>query len=69
MKKRQIFINFDMPPPPGYNSNTNGVKSGNTIPQATPKNPAFGSPAPGTPTRYGSPASQNIGTMKPRTKK
>lgn len=55
--------------PPGYNSNTNGVKSGNTIPQASPKTPVFADPASGTPTRNGSPSSQHIGTMKPRTKK
>lgn len=68
-KKKDLyqFYNFDMPPPPpGYNSNTKGVKSGGTIPQATPKTPAFGGAAPGATTRNGSPAGQYIGTMKPR---
>lgn len=61
-----------MPPPPGYNTTSNGVKRGTTgIPPLT--QPAGGSlcggEATGGATRNGSPASSFIRTMKPRKPK
>ena len=60
-----------MPPPPGYNTNTKGIRNGLTqLPQVKKPEggPICGGESTGGKTRNGSPASTYIGTMKPRKK-